>query len=49
MTLRGLLYGWARFLGDANAVRRGPKAMKRWVERRIARKITGRLLGRMFR
>lgn len=47
MTFRGWLYTWAKLLGDANAVKRGK--VGRRVERRIAGKATGRLLGRWFR
>jgi len=43
---RGLLYAIARRLGDINAVRRG-RAVRR-VGRRVAVKVTGRWLGRLF-
>jgi len=42
MTFRGLLYFWARILGDINALSRGPDAFAR----RIVRRIVGRWIGR---
>ena len=47
MNLRGFLYGWARLLGDVNAVQKGRVGQR--VGRRIVGKITGRLLGRLFK
>ena len=47
MTLRFLLYHFARLLGDVNAIEKG-KAPQR-VERRIAGKFTARILGKLFR
>ena len=44
---RSLLYQLARLLGDVQAVKRG-KVGKR-VARRLAGKVTGRGLGRLFR
>jgi len=40
---RGLLYKSARMLGDVNAVKRGR------VGRRVARRATGKGIGRMLR
>ena len=45
--VRSLLCRLARLLGDVNAVEKG-KAPQR-VERRIAGKFTGRILGKLFR
>ena len=47
MSFRGFLYGWARLLGDVNAVQKGHVGQR--VGRRIVGKITGRLLGRLFK
>jgi hypothetical protein len=44
---RSFLYWLAKFLGDVNAVKKN-KVGKR-VQRRIAGKITGRGLGKLFR
>lgn len=45
--IRSLLYLIARILGDVNAVRKGK--VKRRIGRRLAGKLTGRGLGRLFR
>lgn len=45
--LRSFLYQFARLLGDINAVKRGTVAKR--VERRVAGKITGRILRGLFR
>ena len=47
MTLRSALYLLARILGDVSAVRRG--TVGRRIARRLAGKVTGRGLGRLFR
>ena len=47
MTLRSMLYALARLLGDVNAIEKG-KAPQR-VERRVAGKFMGRILGKLFR
>lgn len=47
MSIRGLLYKTARFLGDVNAIKKG-KVGKR-IARRAAGKVAGRWLGRLFR
>ncbi|MFP5111822.1 hypothetical protein ACSU64_05520 [Bacillaceae bacterium C204] len=45
--IRSILYSIAKILGDTNAVKRG-KVGKR-IERRVVGKITGRLLGKLFK
>lgn len=45
MNLRGILYGLARGLGDARAIRRGPGA----IERRVERRLLGRLFSQIIR
>lgn len=45
--IRTLLYGAAKILGDISAFQRG-KAKER-IARRLAGKVTGRLLGRIFK
>lgn len=40
---RGILYAIARFLGDAQAARKGR------VGRRVGRRVTGKATGRAFR
>jgi hypothetical protein len=47
--IRGWLYWLARFLGDVNAVQRGPHAIEQRVERRLVGKLAGRFLGKLFR
>ena len=47
MKFRGFLYFLARILGDINAVKKG-KVSKR-IGRRVAGKITGRGLGKLFK
>jgi hypothetical protein len=47
--LRGWLYWLARLLGDVQAVRKGPRAVGTRLLRRSAGRMSGRLLGRMFR
>ena len=47
LTTRSVLYGLAKALGDANAVKKGK--VGRRIGRRIAGKVTGRLLGRLFK
>ena len=46
---RGFLYGFAKFLGDIQAVSKGPKAVAKRIARRSAGKATGRILGRLFK
>jgi len=46
---RGFLYGLAKFLGDIQAVSKGPKAVAKRIARRSAGKATGRILGRLFK
>ncbi|MGH7574803.1 MAG: hypothetical protein ACREM1_06715 [Longimicrobiales bacterium] len=45
--MRSLLYTLARILGDIDAIRRGTIA--RLIARRAAGRLTGGLLGRLFR
>lgn len=45
--IRSVLYSLARFLGDVSAVQKG--TMGKRVARRAAGKITGRLLGKLFK
>jgi hypothetical protein len=47
--IRGWLYWMARFLGDVNAIQRGPHAIEQRVERRLVGRLAGRFLGRLFR
>ena len=47
MKLRGFLYLFAKILGDISAVKKG-KVGKR-IARRVAGKITGRGLGKLFK
>lgn len=44
---RGFLYKLARLLGDVNAVEKGRGARR--IVRRLAGKVTGRFLGKLFR
>ncbi|RJQ32057.1 MAG: hypothetical protein C4589_00970 [Peptococcaceae bacterium] len=47
---RSVLYGAAKLLGDIQAVASGrPDKIARRIGRRAAGKITGRMLGRLFR
>jgi hypothetical protein len=45
--MRSLLYRLARTIGDANAARRGPRAIGKRAERRVLVRIFGRLIGRI--
>ena len=47
MSFRSFLYAFARPLGDINAIQKGTIGKR--VQRRIAGKITGRLLSKLFR
>lgn len=48
--LRSFLYLAAKLLGDVQAVRSPrPGALEKRLMRRVAGKITGRLLGKLFR
>lgn len=47
MTIRSFLYALARLMGDINAIQKGTIGKR--VQRRIAGKITGRMLGKLFR
>jgi hypothetical protein len=44
---RGFLYKLARLLGDVNAIEKG--RIPRRIVRRMAGKVTGRFLGKLFR
>jgi len=46
-TLRNLLYTLARLLGDINAVQKNKVPQR--IARRLAGKVTGRLLSKLFR
>ncbi|WP_196121257.1 hypothetical protein [Anaerobacillus alkaliphilus] len=46
---RGFLYKLARFLGDFQAVRKGPKAMAKRAGRRVVGKATGKGIGKLFK
>lgn len=48
-SIRSILYGVARLLGDVNAVYKGPRAVAKRIGRRIAGKATGRFLGKLFK
>ena len=48
-SIRGWLYWWARLLGDVSAVSHGPNAIVKRLARRAAGKVTGRMLGKLFR
>ncbi len=47
--MRSFLYWLARFMGDINAIQRGPSAIVKRIGRRVAGGVTGRLLGKLFR
>ena len=47
MSFRGFLYGWAKLLGDVNAVQKG--RVGRRLGRRVVGQLTGRVLERLFR
>lgn len=47
--MRSFLYRLARLLGDIDAVQRGPVAIGKRLERRIAGRMVGKLMGRLFR
>lgn len=47
--LRSFLYGFAKLLGDVQAVRRGPEAMIKRLAQRQAGRMTSRMLWRWFR
>jgi len=47
--VRGLFYTLARLLGDVSAIHKGSRAIVRRLERRGAGRVTGRMLGKMFR
>ncbi len=46
---RGFLYMVARLMGDAQAVRGGPKKVVKRVERRLVGRLLGKLMGKLFR
>jgi len=46
--MRSLLYRLASFLGDLNALQRGPDAILRRVARKAAQRTIGGLLNRLF-
>lgn len=46
---RSLLYGFARTIGDMEALGKGPEALARRLLRRAVGKATGRLFSKLFR
>lgn len=49
MTLRAFLYALARYLGDVNAISRGPTATAKRIGRKAAWRVAARGLGRFLR
>jgi hypothetical protein len=47
--IRTVLYGLGKFLGDVQAVRKGPSAIVKRLARREAGRFTARVLGKLFR
>jgi hypothetical protein len=47
--IRSMLYAFARLLGDIQAIRRSPNAVATRLARRASGKVTGHMLGRLFR
>ncbi len=47
--VRSGLYGTAKFLGDVQAVSKGPSAVGKRIARRAAGKAMGGLLGKLFK
>ena len=47
--VRGWLYWAARLLGDVQAIQKGPSATVKRAERRLAGRVTGRLLRGLFK
>jgi len=47
--LRSFLYSFAKFLGDIQAVRKGPKSVAKRIVRRSSGKATGRMLRKLFK
>ena len=47
--MRLFLYFLARIMGDVNAVKRGPKAVVKRVERRLVGRVAGRVISKLFR
>jgi len=48
-TTRSFLYALARFLGDAEAAKRGPEAVGKRILRRALGRATGRAMSKLFR
>ncbi|MFO7296535.1 MAG: hypothetical protein C0P72_011015 [Clostridia bacterium] len=46
---RSLLYGLARFLGDVQAISKGPRAVAKRAARRAAGRATARALRKLFK
>ncbi len=46
---RGFLYFLARLLGDFNAIRKGPKATVKRVQRRIVGRAVGKAMRKLFK
>lgn len=49
MTVRSFLYCFARFLGDVNAIRRGPKAVIKREVRKVLLRTAGKAVQRMVK
>lgn len=49
MNLRSLLYRAARFLGDVQAVQRGPNAIAKRIARKATLRLAGRFTNRLFK
>ncbi len=47
--IRSWLYLAARLLGDAQAIRKGPAALTKRTERRLAGRVAGKLLRGLFK
>jgi len=48
-SIRSWLYGLARFLGDVQALSKGPEAVAKRAARKAAGRAMGRILDRLFK
>jgi hypothetical protein len=48
-SLRSWLYALARFMGDVNAIRRGPSRIVRRLGRKAVGRMAGRTINQIFR